>query len=275
MDGSLQVDLVGITTDGDKWLDAPLAEVGGKGLFIKQLETAMLEGQADMAIHSMKDVPAVLPEGFCLPVIGWREDVRDALVSPFGTLTDLPQGARVGSSSLRRVSQLKALRPDLHLQPVRGNVDSRLKKLDAGDYDAIVLAAAGLNRLGLAARITEIFEPDRCLPSAGQGALGIECLAEHTELLDLLAPLNDERTAKCVSAERGVSEGLGADCSMPLAAHAFFLDGVYTLTARLASVDGLQILAASAQGPDARDLSGRVVAELNRQGAADLLDRLR
>ncbi|MGD8418754.1 MAG: hydroxymethylbilane synthase, partial [Pseudomonadales bacterium] len=182
------VELLGMTTRGDQWLSSPLSEVGGKGLFIKELEEAMLDGRADVAVHSMKDVPAHLPDGFVLPLIGYRADVRDALVTRSeGGLDDLPEGAVVGSSSLRRQAMLLARRPDLRVRPVRGNVGTRLGKMDAGEYDALVLAAAGLDRLGLAGRISERLPVDVSLPAAGQGALGVECSAAATELSALLA----------------------------------------------------------------------------------------
>ncbi|NIW85577.1 MAG: hydroxymethylbilane synthase, partial [Gammaproteobacteria bacterium] len=217
----LTVELLGITTRGDRWLSSPLAEVGGKGLFIKELEEALAAGRADLAVHSVKDVPAELPEGFAMPVIAYREDPRDVLVTrDGGILAGLPAGARVGSSSLRRRSQLLARRPDLLIEPIRGNVDTRLRKLDDGEYDALVLAAAGLARLGLAGRASEYLATEVCLPAAGQGALGIECRWGDDRVHALLEPLEDPRVAACVSAERTVSAVLGADCTAPLAAHA-------------------------------------------------------
>ncbi len=213
--------LLGMTTRGDQILDRSLSKVGGKGLFVKELETALDEGRADLAVHSLKDVPMELPAGFVLACVMAREDPRDALVSPrHASLAALPPGAVVGTSSLRRVVLLRALRPDLRIEPLRGNLDTRLRKLDEGQYDAIVLAAAGLKRLGLAHRISQLFEPHELLPAAGQGALGIEVRAARTDLLDLLAPLAHEPTALAVAAERAVSRAMGGSCSMPLAAFA-------------------------------------------------------
>ena len=214
-----QVQLLGMTTLGDQILDRSLSKVGGKGLFVKELETALMDGRADLAVHSLKDVPMDLPEGFALAAVLEREDPRDALVSPhFTTLADLPQGAVVGTSSLRRLVLVKALRPDLRIEPLRGNLDTRLRKLDEGQYQAIVLAAAGLRRLGLASRIRQVFEPAQMLPAAGQGALGIEVRADRADLLDALAPLAHRPTWLAVTAERTVSRAMGGSCSMPLAA---------------------------------------------------------
>lgn len=215
------VTLLGMTTKGDQILDRSLSKVGGKGLFVKELEVALEEGRADLAVHSLKDVPMDLPEGFELACVMEREDPRDAFVSTrYERLADLPQGAVVGTSSLRRVVLLRALRPDLKIEPLRGNLDTRLRKLDDGQYDGIVLAAAGLKRLGLAARIRHVFEPTEMLPAAGQGALGIEIRSGRADVAAALAPLAHQGTWLCVAAERAVSRGLGGSCSMPLAAHA-------------------------------------------------------
>jgi hydroxymethylbilane synthase len=215
------VDLLGMTTKGDQILDRALSKVGGKGLFVKELETALEEGRADLAVHSLKDVPMELPEGFALACVMEREDPRDAFVSnQFAALADLPQGARVGTSSLRRVVLLLAQRPDLQIEPLRGNLDTRLRKLDEGQYDAIVLAAAGLKRLGLAQRIRQVFEPAQMLPAAGQGALGIEVRTDRADVVAALAPLVHQTTWLSVAAERAVSRAMGGSCSMPLAAHA-------------------------------------------------------
>ncbi|CAN7289027.1 MULTISPECIES: hydroxymethylbilane synthase [unclassified Variovorax] len=215
------VSLLGMTTRGDQILDRSLAKVGGKGLFVKELELALEEGRADIAVHSLKDVPMDLPEGFALACVLPREDPRDALVSPrYASLDALPQGAVVGTSSLRRVVLLHALRPDLRIEPLRGNLDTRLRKLDEGQYDAIVLAAAGLKRLGLEGRIRAVFEPDAMLPAAGQGALGIEVRADRADLIALLAPLSKQSDWLATTAERAVSRAMGGSCSMPLAAHA-------------------------------------------------------
>jgi hydroxymethylbilane synthase len=217
----LQVGLLGMTTRGDQILDRSLSKVGGKGLFVKELETALEEGRAQLAVHSLKDVPMDLPDGFVLAAVLEREDPRDAFVAPrHASLAELPQGARVGTSSLRRVVQLLALRPDLDVQPLRGNLDTRLRKLDDGGFEAIVLAAAGLMRLGLAHRIASRFEPAAMLPCAGQGALGIEVRSDAHALRAQLATLTHRPTWLAVQAERAVSRALGGSCSMPLAAHA-------------------------------------------------------
>lgn len=214
-----QVELLGMTTQGDQILDRSLSKVGGKGLFVKELEVALSEGRADLAVHSLKDVPMDLPEGFALACVLAREDPRDAFVSnQFATLAELPQGAVVGTSSLRRLVLLKAMRPDLVIQPLRGNLDTRLRKLDEGQYQAIVLAAAGLKRLGLESRIRCTFEPAQMLPAAGQGALGIEVRADRADLMAALATLAHQPTWLAVTAERTVSRAMGGSCSMPLAA---------------------------------------------------------
>ena len=215
-----------MTTQGDQILDRSLSKVGGKGLFVKELEVALEEGRADLAVHSLKDVPMELPEGFDLACVMEREDPRDALVSNrYQSLDELPAGSVVGTSSLRRVVLLRALRPDLRIEPLRGNLDTRLRKLDDGQYEAIVLAAAGLKRLGLGARIRQIFEPEQMLPAAGQGALGIEVRAQRGEVGQSLQPLAHLPTWLAVAAERAVSRGMGGSCSMPLAAHAVFEAG--------------------------------------------------
>ncbi|WP_370869708.1 hydroxymethylbilane synthase [Polaromonas sp.] len=214
-----QVELLGMTTLGDQILDRSLSKVGGKGLFVKELEVALSEGRADLAVHSLKDVPMDLPEGFALACVLEREDPRDALVSNhFSSLDELPPGAVVGTSSLRRLVLLKSLRPDLKIVPLRGNLDTRLRKLDEGQYQAIVLAAAGLKRLGLETRIRCAFEPEQMLPAAGQGALGIEVRADRSDLLAALATLAHQPTWLAVTAERTVSRAMGGSCSMPLAA---------------------------------------------------------
>ena len=227
-----QVSLLGMTTLGDQILDQPLSKVGGKGLFIKELEVALADGSAHIAVHSLKDVPMDLPQGFALACILEREDPRDAWVSPhFDSLESLPQGAVVGTSSLRRTVLLHALRPDLKIEPLRGNLDTRLRKLDEGQYAGIVLATAGLKRLGLAERIRHSFDLDRMMPAAGQGAIGIEICDDRPDLAALLAPLNDLPTAIRVYAERGVSRTMGGSCSMPLAAHATLNQGVLSISA--------------------------------------------
>lgn len=272
----LEVELVGMTTRGDRWLAAPLSEVGGKGLFIKELETAMLDGRADIAVHSMKDVPTELPEGFVLAAIGFRAEVRDALVSGLAaTVAELLPGARIGSSSLRRRAQLLARRPDLVVAPVRGNVNTRLDKLDAGEFDALLLAGAGLDRLGLGHRIGELLSLDDSLPAAGQGALGVECRSERSELLEMLAPLNDSTVARCVQSERAVSRALGADCSMPIAAYADSEGDQITLRALLATPDGRRVLRCVVDGTEAARLGAAAAAALRQQGADAILDELR
>lgn len=271
----LEVALLGMRTQGDKWLQSPLSEVGGKGLFLKELEQALLDGRADLAVHSMKDVPAHLDEEFVLPVIGFRDDVRDALVSASGAgVDDLPTGARVGSASLRRQSQLRARRPDLDVAPIRGNVGTRLGKMEAGEYDALVLAAAGLQRLELTHRVTEYLNVEASVPAAGQGALGIECLASADRVRELIAVLNDEVVSRGVRAERTVSAGLGADCSAPLGAYATLEGPRIELNAVLATPDGARVLRARASGEDPAVVGGEVVESLKSQGAMEILDAL-
>ena len=229
---------------GDQILDRPLSKVGGKGLFVKELETALEDGKADLAVHSLKDVPMELPPCFELACVMEREDPRDAWVSPkYATLQDLPQGATVGTSSLRRMALLRALRPDLKIEPLRGNLDTRLRKLDEGLYDGIVLAAAGLKRLGLAERIRTVFETTEMLPAAGQGALGIEIRAGRDDVAQALSHLMDTKTWLVVSAERAVSRVMGGSCSMPLAAHATFNGDVLSMRAAWGDPDGALPLA--------------------------------
>jgi len=275
----MTVELLGMTTRGDQILDRALSKVGGKGLFVKELETALAEGRAHLAVHSLKDVPMELPEGFELAAVLEREDPRDAFVSSgFGSLAELPLGARVGTSSLRRVVQLLALRPDVQIEPLRGNLDTRLRKLDDGGYDAIILAAAGLKRLGLAARIRSVLEPAQMLPAAGQGALGIEVRRDAHALRERLGELTHRPTWLAVHAERAVSRSLGGSCSMPLAAHAIWHGDVLRIDALLGHPErtALPPLRASASGvaPDthAADALGRHAAALLRErGAADYL----
>ncbi|HUG22565.1 hydroxymethylbilane synthase [Piscinibacter sp.] len=275
----LQVELLGMTTRGDQILDRALSKVGGKGLFVKELENALEEGRAQLAVHSLKDVPMDLPPGFALAAVLEREDPRDAFVSNrFASLDELPLNARVGTSSLRRVVQLHALRPDLRTEPLRGNLDTRLRKLDEGHYDAIVLAAAGLKRLGLAARIKALFEPQRMLPCAGQGALGLEVRADASELLSLLGGLTHTPTARAVQAERAVSRELGGSCSMPLAAFASWDGGSLVLNAALGHPDRTDapLLRVRVEGvpndeDEARAMGERAAAALRDQGAAGYL----
>ena len=274
----LAVELVGMTTRGDQWLSSPLSEIGGKGLFIKELEAAISEGRADVAVHSMKDVPAELPTGFVLPVIGFRDEVRDVLVSSqAASVADLPMGARVGTSSLRRQAQILARRPDLVILPVRGNVNTRLDKLDAGQYDALLLAGTGLQRLGLAPRIREFLSLDDSLPAAGQGALGVECQAHRTDLMAALSSLNDLVVSRCVLAERAVSRSLGADCSLPVAAYAY-VDGPnkqMQLAALIANSSGTRVLRCRVTGTDPDALGASAAALLRNQGAEEILQELR
>jgi hydroxymethylbilane synthase len=268
------VELLGMTTRGDQILDRSLSKVGGKGLFVKELETALEDGRADIAVHSLKDVPMDLPEGFALACVMAREDPRDALVSPeHAHLAELPEGAVVGTSSLRRTVLLRALRPDLRIEPLRGNLDTRLRKLDEGRYAAIVLAAAGLVRLGLGARIREHFDTARMLPAAGQGALGIEIRADRDDLRALLAPLADRATWLAVAAERAVSRAMGGSCSMPLAAHAVWAGTALRLQGAWGDPEGrIGLVAAEAAAPvsdvDAAEVLGLAVANQLRQGGA-------
>ena len=264
------VQLLGMTTRGDQILDRSLSKVGGKGLFVKELEAALENGSAHLAVHSLKDVPMDLPEGFALATVLEREDPRDALVSPrHASLEALPQGACVGTSSLRRVVLLKSLRPDLRIEPLRGNLDTRLRKLDDGQYDAIVLAAAGLKRLGLGERIRSVFDPDQMIPAAGQGALGIETRGDARELLARLVTLTHRPTWLAVQAERAVSRALGGSCSMPLAAHARFDGGMLHLQAALGDGERPEraLLRVRLQADVHDDAAARALGE---QAASDL-----
>ncbi|WP_077562678.1 hydroxymethylbilane synthase [Polaromonas sp. C04] len=269
-----RITLLGITTKGDQILDRSLSKVGGKGLFVKELEAALEEGRADIAVHSLKDVPMDLPAGFALACVLEREDPRDAFVSSrHAALADLPQGAVVGTSSLRRIALLRALRPDLRIEPLRGNLDTRLRKLDEGQFDAIVLAAAGLKRLGLGARIRGVFEPGDMLPAAGQGALAIEVRAQRQDLIEALAPLAHQATWLATAAERAVSRAMGGSCSMPLAAFARF-DGEYLqLGAAWGDPDGSGPLVKARGGAACADLAAaqalgeQVAAKLQGGGA--------
>jgi hydroxymethylbilane synthase len=269
-----QVSLLGMTTRGDQILDQSLSKLGGKGLFVKELEVALEEGRADLAVHSLKDVPMELPEGFALACVMEREDPRDALVANrYANLAELPQGAVVGTSSLRRVVLLRSLRPDLKIEALRGNLDTRLRKLDDGNYDAIVLAAAGLKRLGLGQRIRQVFEPEQMLPAAGQGALGIEVRAERADLLQSLSPLAHHATWLAVAAERAVSRAMGGSCSMPLAAFATFSGEYLRLRAAWGDPDvpaalvRAEMTAAVADLPQAGQLGTDVAARLRAAGA--------
>ena len=273
-----EVGILGMTTRGDEILDRTLSKVGGKGLFVKELELALQDGRADLAVHSMKDVPADLAAEFALPVMMRREDPRDAFVSnSFAGLADLPPGSVVGTSSLRREAQIRKAHPHLTISPLRGNLDTRLAKLDRGEYAAIVLAAAGLKRLGLSERIRAILTSNASLPAAGQGALGIETVAGRTELAGWLAPLNDDDTAACVTAERAVSRALGGSCTVPLAAFGVIEAGLIVLRARVGTPDGSVMLETQVQGAagDAVALGERAAMELNKQGAGRILAALR
>jgi hydroxymethylbilane synthase len=275
----LPVKLLGMTTLGDQILDRALSKVGGKGLFVKELETALEDGRAHLAVHSLKDVPMEMPPGFALAAIWEREDPRDAFVSnAYQNLADLPQGAVVGTSSLRRVVQLLAVRPDLQIEPLRGNLDTRLRKLDDGGMDAIVLAAAGLKRLGLASRIRSCFEPEQMIPAAGQGALGIEIREDATGLQAMLSQTIHRPTFLAAHAERAVSRGLGGSCSMPLAAHAVWQDDMLVLDAALGDAQALtrpllrtRVQAAVHDEASARELGAQAVAQLRQAGAAGYL----
>ncbi len=246
---SCQVDLHKFVTKGDKILDVPLAKIGGKGLFTKELELALLEGKIDLAVHSLKDMPTQLPEGLTLAVITERANPQDALVSnTYTSFAQLPQGAVVGSSSLRRKAQLLAARPDLVIKDLRGNVDTRLRKLDDGEYDAIILAAAGLMRLGYEDRIKEILPMEVCLPAVGQGALAIECRADDVETLEMLAFLNDVPTAQATSGERAFLGLVEGGCQVPMGVHGIVTDGIIELQGVIASLDGKRVLKDSITG---------------------------
>lgn len=273
----LEVELLGMSTQGDRVLDSPLAKIGGKGLFVKELEQGMLEGTADIAVHSMKDVPAELPEGLRIEAILTREDPRDAFVSnQYDDLEALPQGARVGTSSLRRRCQLAKLRPDLQIFDLRGNVNTRLDKLDQGEYDAIILACAGLRRLDLAERIRSALEPDIMLPAVGQGAIGIECRGDDLRVRELLAPLNDSKTHVRVRAERAMNHRLEGGCQVPIAAHAELGHGVIVLRGLVGNPDGSEVIHGVISGrPDDADELGVVLAEdLLSRGADAILRAL-
>lgn len=277
MHTGLEVTLIPMTTEGDKLLGAPLAKLGGKGLFIKELEHAILDGRADVAVHSVKDVTVDFPEGLHMPVICQRADPRDALVSSrFAAMDALAEGAVVGTSSLRRRCQLLALRPDLRIVDLRGGVQTRLRKLDAGDFDALLLACAGLTRLGLEARIAEAIATDRILPAIGQGALGLECRTGDEDVEALIAPLNDESDALCVRAERAMNAALDGGCQVPVAGHAVLDGDRITLSGLVASVDGSEVIRASESAPAKEpEALGRAVGEtLIRGGARRILDEV-
>lgn len=264
-----------MTTRGDQILDRSLSKLGGKGLFVKELEWALLEGRCDLAVHSLKDVPMALEPEFALAAVLAREDARDAFISTrYASLADLPDGAVLGTSSLRREAQIRARYPRIRIEPLRGNLDSRLAKLDGGGFDALILAAAGLTRLGLGDRVRTLLDPSECLPAPGQGALGIEICADRPELVPLLAGLHDVQSAACVRAERAVSRGLGGNCTVPLAAYATYgSDHQLSLAALVARADGSALVRASRSGPAERpdDLGQAVALELEGEGALALL----
>jgi hydroxymethylbilane synthase len=273
----LVVEIVGMTTKGDKILDAPLAKVGGKGLFVKELEQGMLTGEADIAVHSMKDVPVSFPAGLHLPVIMEREDPRDAFVSNrFARLGELPEKARVGTSSLRRQSQLTERRPHLVIEPLRGNVNTRLSKLDAGDLDAIILASAGLMRLGFGGRIRNRLEPEESLPAIGQGAIGIECRADDERANALIGPLHHQATADRVHAERAINHRLMGGCQVPVAGHAVLEGDDIFLRGLVGTPDGTRVLRAERRGPraEAEALGTALADDLLGQGAGEILKAL-
>ena len=274
---TLSVELVPMVTKGDVILDSPLAKIGGKGLFVKELENALLEKRADIAVHSMKDVPMEFPEGLGLSVICQREDPRDAFVSnTYRSLDELPQGAIVGTSSLRRQCQLKQLRPDLDIRSLRGNVGTRLSKLDNGEYDAIILASAGLIRLGLAERIASFIEVEQSLPAAGQGAVGIECRIDDEEVKALLAPLADATTTTCVLAERAMNTRLQGGCQVPIGGYAIEQNGEIFLRALVGETDGSAIIRAEGKSTaeNAEALGVTIAEQLLAQGADKILAKI-
>ena len=272
-----EIRILGLTTEGDRRLDISLAKIGGKGLFVKELEEALASGRADLAVHSVKDVPMTLPPGFVLAAIGERDDPRDAFVSNrHAGLAALPADSRVGTSSLRRECQLRARHPRLRIEPLRGNVPTRLKKLDDGGYEAVILAAAGLKRLGLEDRITRLLTPTEFLPAPGQGALGLECLQGRADVVQWLAPLNHEATARCVAAERAFSRALSGSCNVPLGAYAETEGDRVRLRGFVGAPDGSRLLSGERTGrvDDAESLGAALAQELKGQGAADILAKL-
>ncbi len=274
----IETRLLGMTTEGDRVLGTPLAKIGGKGLFVKELELALESGDADIAVHSMKDVPMNLAPGFAIAAITEREDPRDAFVSnQYRTLDDLPAGSVIGTSSLRRESQLRARYPGIRIEPLRGNVQTRLRKLDEGRYAAIILAAAGLKRLGLSARITAVLEPSHTLPAVGQGALGIECRSAREDIIVALAPLNHADTRWCVEAERALSRALAGSCQVPLGGYAEISGGQARLRGFVASPDGTQMVrdeASASSASAAPDLGNAVARRLIAKGAREILAAL-
>jgi len=273
----LEIAILGMTTQGDRMLGASLAKIGGKGLFVKELEDALAQGRADIAVHSVKDVPMNLPPGFALAAIIERADPRDAFVSDrYRSLSELPAGSRVGTSSLRRESQLRARHPRLTVEPLRGNVSTRLKKLEAGQYDAIILAAAGLKRLGLDGRITALLTPEESLPAVGQGAVGLECRTERADVVKLLAPLDHRATVQCVTAERAFSRGLAGSCNVPLGGFAEVSGERMRLRGFVGAPDGSRLVSGELEGPagDPEALGQALAEKLKGQGAAKILAEL-
>ena len=272
----LEVEVLGIMSEGDRILNAPLASAGGKGLFLKELEEALLAGRVDLAVHSMKDVTVTLPDGLCIAAVCAREDPRDAFVSNrYRSLDKLPEGGVVGSCSLRRQSILRRRYPHLEARNLRGNVNTRLARLDDGDYDALILAAAGLKRLGLSARIRAELSEDRFLPAVGQGALGIECRADDADTRRLVEPWNDAGTRACVDAERAVNRALGGGCHLPVAAHAILDNGELWLRALVGAPRGGGVLEAQGRGAEPRALGEKVARELLDKGAGEMLKDVR
>ncbi|MEF3169334.1 MAG: hydroxymethylbilane synthase [Deltaproteobacteria bacterium] len=273
----LDVELVRITTKGDRILDVPLARIGGKGLFVKDIEEALLAGEADFAVHSLKDVPAEVPEGLEVSVFPEREDARDAFISRNGVaLAALPSGSRVGTSSLRRMVQLRSRRPDLDIISLRGNLDTRLRKLDAGEFDAILLAAAGLNRLGLAGRVTEFLDPEVMLPAVGQGALALEFRTDDTVTRRILAPLHHQETAVCVTSERAFLSRLEGGCQVPIGAHAVIDRDTLRLSGLVANEDGTRVIRREKIGPvsSPETLGTALADEILAEGGAEILRSL-
>lgn len=271
------VKLLGMTTKGDQILDKTLSKIGGKGLFVKELEVAMQEGFAHLAVHSLKDVPMELPEGFVLAAVSSREDPRDAFVSPrYETLESMPAGSVVGTASLRRELMLRSKFPHLVVKPVRGNVGTRLRKLDSGEYDALIMASAGLKRLGLEERIREIISDEISLPSPGQGALGLECLADDEKTREAVAFINDEQTRACCLAERAVSRALGGSCQVPLAAYATIADSTMRLRALIGDHTTGELVATEQTGPwtEYERLASEAVEALLKQGARRYIEKL-
>jgi len=269
-----KITIRGMTTQGDRILDRALDKIGGKGLFVKELEDALAAGTADIAVHSVKDLPMELPRGFILAAVGERGDPRDAFVSNrYAGLAELPAGARVGTSSPRRECQLRARYPRLQIAPLRGNVPTRLKRLDEGGYDAVILAAAGLKRLGLEHRITRLLAPSDSMPAPGQGAIGIECLESRTDLTGLLAPLNHAATTRCVAAERAFSLALSGNCNLPLGAYAEMNGANLRLRGFVGTADGSRIVSGELEGPgaDPQSLGSGLAQQLKARGAADIL----